>query len=88
MQLTRMPSYGIVAIGLDAGPLSHWLHKGLIDAGFEAVLMEKGDARFTRTASKATRDGDRPRPDRLRNSGSCLNGCVGGLDGGHGKKPV
>ena len=32
--------YEIVAIGLEAGPLSQWLHKGLTDAGFEAVLME------------------------------------------------
>ena len=30
----------IAAIGLEAGLLSHWLHKGLTDAGFEAVLME------------------------------------------------
>ena len=30
----------IAVIGLEAGPLSHWLHKGLTDAGFEAVLME------------------------------------------------
>ena len=32
--------HGIEAIGLEAGPLSQWLHKGLTDAGFEAVLME------------------------------------------------
>ena len=32
--------HGIAAIGLEAGPLSHWLHMGLTDAGFEAVLME------------------------------------------------
>ena len=32
--------HGIAAIGLEAGPLSNWLHKGLTDAGFEAVLME------------------------------------------------
>ncbi len=32
--------HDIAAIGLEAGPLSHWLHKGLTDAGFEAVLME------------------------------------------------
>ena len=32
--------HGIAAIGLEAGPLSHWLHKGLTDAGFEPVLME------------------------------------------------
>ena len=31
---------GIAAIGLEAGPLSNWLHKGLTDAGFETVLME------------------------------------------------
>ncbi len=30
----------IDAIGLEAGPLSQWLHKGMTDAGFEAVLME------------------------------------------------
>ncbi len=27
-------------VGLEAGPMSQWLHKGLTDAGFEAVLME------------------------------------------------
>ena len=32
--------YGIAAVGLEAGPLSQWLHKGLTDAGFAAVLME------------------------------------------------
>ena len=32
--------HGIAAVGLEAGPLSNWLHKGLTDAGFEAVLME------------------------------------------------
>ena len=32
--------HGIAVIGLEAGPLSQWLHKGLTDAGFETVLME------------------------------------------------
>ncbi len=32
--------YRIAAIGLEAGPLSQWLYKGLTEAGFEAVLME------------------------------------------------
>ena len=32
--------HGIAAIGLEAGPLSQWLYKGLTDAGFEAVLRE------------------------------------------------
>jgi transposase len=27
-------------IGFEAGPLSHWLHVGLTQAGFEAVLLE------------------------------------------------
>ena len=37
--LRELP-HGIAAIGLEAGPLSNWLHKELTDAGFEAVLME------------------------------------------------
>ncbi len=30
----------IAVIGLEAGPLSQWLHRGLVDAGLDAVLME------------------------------------------------
>lgn len=30
----------IAAIGLEAGPLSQWLHNGLTEAGLDAVLME------------------------------------------------
>ncbi|GGO62857.1 Transposase [Roseovarius pacificus] len=30
----------IAAIGLEAGPLSQWLHRGLTEAGLNAVLME------------------------------------------------
>jgi len=30
----------IVRVGLEAGPLSQWLHAGLITAGFDAVLLE------------------------------------------------
>lgn len=30
----------IVCVGLEAGPLSQWLHRHLREAGFEAVLME------------------------------------------------
>src|SRR3712207_5581444 len=30
----------VVRIGLEAGPLSQWLHAGLGEAGFEAVLLE------------------------------------------------
>ena len=30
----------IAAIGLEAGPLSQWLHRGLAAAGLDVVLME------------------------------------------------
>src|SRR4030095_7752302 len=30
----------LTRIGLEAGPLSQWLHAGLTKAGFEAVLLE------------------------------------------------
>ena len=30
----------VATIGLEAGPLSQWLHRGLTDAGLEVVLME------------------------------------------------
>lgn len=30
----------IGSVGLEAGPLSQWLHAGLVGAGFEAVLLE------------------------------------------------
>jgi transposase len=30
----------LTRVGLEAGPLSRWLHAGLIEAGFEAVLLE------------------------------------------------
>ena len=30
----------IAAIGLEAGPLSQWLHRALTEASFETVLME------------------------------------------------
>lgn len=30
----------IAAIGLEAGPLSQWLHRSLTEAGFDTVLME------------------------------------------------
>ena len=47
--LRELP-HAIAAIGLEAGPLSNWLHKGLTDAGFEAVLME---TRQVKSALKA-----------------------------------
>src|SRR6516164_3935400 len=32
--------FAVKRIGLEAGPLSHWLHAGLKEAGFETVLLE------------------------------------------------
>ena len=32
--------FPVTRIGLEAGPLSHWLHAGLTQAGFDAVLLE------------------------------------------------
>ncbi|WP_299886060.1 transposase [uncultured Ruegeria sp.] len=31
---------GIAAVGLEAGPISQWLHRGLAELGLDAVLME------------------------------------------------
>jgi len=36
----RLLEHPISRIGLEAGPLSQWLHAGLIAAGFDAVLLE------------------------------------------------
>ena len=30
----------VARIGMEAGPLSQWLHAGLTEAGFETVLLE------------------------------------------------
>src|ERR671912_1156739 len=38
--LFRQLSVPVTRIGLEAGPLSQWLHAGLARAGFEAVLLE------------------------------------------------
>ncbi|GAA0311377.1 hypothetical protein GCM10008966_34780 [Rhodovulum strictum] len=46
----------IAAIGLEAGPLSQWLHRGLTEAGFGVVLME------TRQVKGAARRPCRSRP--------------------------
>src|SRR6187431_3605947 len=36
----RQLGLAVTRIGLEAGPLSQWLHVGLSEAGFEAVLLE------------------------------------------------
>lgn len=40
IRLLRTHDLEIARIGLEAGPLSQWLHAGLVAAGFEAVLLE------------------------------------------------
>ena len=37
--LSKLP-HRVATVGLEAGPLPHWLYKGMTDAGFETVLME------------------------------------------------
>lgn len=40
VEFMRGLSGKVAAVGLEAGPLSQWLHKHLSEAGFETVLME------------------------------------------------
>jgi transposase len=40
IRFLRTREVEIGRVGLEAGPLSQWLHAGLADAGFEAVLLE------------------------------------------------
>lgn len=46
----------LTLIGLEAGPLSQWLHAGLIEAGFEAVLMETRHVKKALSASAVKTD--------------------------------
>ena len=39
----------VVRIGLEAGPLSQWLHAALTEAGFEVVLLETRHVRWVGT---------------------------------------
>jgi transposase len=47
----------VTRIGLEAGPLSQWLHAGLVAAGFEVVLLE---TRRVKAALSAMVVNDRP----------------------------
>ena len=40
VRFLRVSDLPITRVGLEAGPLSQWLHAGLVAAGFEAVLLE------------------------------------------------
>ena len=40
IRFLRAQEHEIGRVGLEAGPLSQWLHAGLVAAGFETVLLE------------------------------------------------
>lgn len=40
VQFLRGLDEAVERVGLEAGPLSHWLHAGLAAAGFKVVLLE------------------------------------------------
>ena len=40
IRFLRSQELEIGRVGLEAGPLSQWLHAGLVTAGFDAVLLE------------------------------------------------
>ena len=46
----------LTRIGLEAGPLSQWLHAGLTEAGFETVLMETRHVKKALSASTVKTD--------------------------------
>ena len=51
IQFLECQDMEIVRVGLEAGPLSQWLHAGLVSAGYEAVLLE---TRHVKAALSAT----------------------------------
>jgi transposase len=40
VEFFEAPGFAVKQIGLEAGPLSQWLHAGLKRAGFDTVLFE------------------------------------------------
>ena len=48
--LLRQLGLPLARVGLEAGPLSQWLHAGLAEAGFEAVLLETRHVRAALSA--------------------------------------
>src|SRR5262249_28135755 len=46
----------LIRVGLEAGPLSQWLHAGLTAAGFETVLMETRHVKKALSASTVKTD--------------------------------
>lgn len=46
----------VCRIGLEAGPLSHWLHAGLVAAGRDVVLLETRDVKAALSAMTVKTD--------------------------------
>jgi transposase len=61
--------FAVKRIGLEAGPLSQWLHGGLKRAGFEAVLLETRHVKAALSAMTV----DRPQ--------RCARACPADPDG-------
>jgi transposase len=55
-------SFPVTRIGLEAGPLSQWLHAGLTRAGFETVLWETRHVKAALSAMSIKTDRTRDRP--------------------------
>jgi hypothetical protein len=66
----RELSQPVTRIGLEAGPLSQWLHAGLTRAGFETVLLETRQVKAALSAMVVKTD----RPSRLPGSLDPLRG--------------
>ena len=58
----------VTRIGLEAGPLSQWLHAGLTGAGFEAVLLETRHVKAALSAMVVKTD---------RKDARCTPSCCG-----------
>jgi transposase len=48
----------VTRIGVEAGPLSQWLHAGLTKAGLEVVLLETRQVKATLSAMVGLQSGD------------------------------
>jgi transposase len=54
--------FAVKQIGLEAGPLSQWLHAGLKQAGFESVLLETRHVKAALSAMTVKTDRKDARP--------------------------
>lgn len=67
----------LTRVGLEAGPLSQWLHAGLAGAGFEAVLLETVGSGAAHREGGALGDGGQDRSQgRPRHRPAAPDGLV------------